>query len=794
MNRTAKAARTPHDKDNVNRLRVPEFGVKKLIVKAGAKASKSYQPQGAKYAPDENGGADDFHFAPEQEVVDIVYELVDAFGAIDGATLALHCRFQEAPLWTLDLKALGHTWWLEGKHTVKWDGRVINAAGEQAGTFKDGGFEHDLTQIAAAAAPGPFPHGYVNLEHTTYKLKLTVTAGELVGDPAVAWTYFHILAEKLELEYADEKVLPIPVAGGVNHRRVRASLILQGARPPAPAAAAPVKVFLESNVYKRGAAQMMDNTLYTQYETMWGDGPEIALLAKVTILSSEDKGVDAPKALGNVKFLWDWESKGAALATGRHADVFVNNAQNYDTGTTNPKGQNCHLDRGGKRGTGAKAVFPARPGYAPADDLVDGSFPFKVEAVTGKRTWAAYSYGWGEKALAGKTGVIFQPSRMAGDAYAVSVYLAWDVDATGKNLLDVDDDVLNVPKPERVKASTGTFQVWRRTHLRKQLKKRAAGIPALSPATIGACYSDAFMELEDASGVAQAMLEADWNNGVTGAIAAWSDEDKLLIDPAVNQHTAGPEGVHFRTRAQFTEELKKKRIKDALTANGTPDADATAIGDAAGVERRARAAARTARATARGLGYGDVERRAIGRQARAAWTATDTWMNNPVNGMDTLPKYATVLQGKAIGILEALFDGQFDADDGVTIFQTERSHNLTGHQAGITIGLAYDFPSVSPAAGNPSRCGFLLMAKAGDVPCGLDKISGHEIGHHYFLPHPRDTAERRDYKAHDQITPSQCLMSYNFAQSMTICGLCQLRLRGWDKSKIDPDGTKNKKP
>jgi hypothetical protein len=41
---------------------------------------------------------------------------------------------------------------------------------------------------------------------------------------------------------------------------------------------------------------------------------------------------------------------------------------------------------------------------------------------------------------------------------------------------------------------------------------------------------------------------------------------------------------------------------------------------------------------------------------------------------------------------------------------------------------------------------------------------------------------------------SNCLMSYNYAMAMELCGLCQLRLRGWDKSKLDPTGAPNKKP
>lgn len=791
MDRTANVARTPHGKDNVNRLRVPEFGVKKLSLRASAKASKSYQPAGAGNPPDENGGTDDFHFAPEKETVELCYELEDPLGAIEGARLELFCRYKKDPLWTLDMAALGATFWAHGQHTVKWDGRVFKAVGEQKGTPQNGGFEHDFTKIDVDTSLAPFPDGYVNLEHTTYKLKLTVSGRGVTGDPTTAWTYFHILVEKLELEYGPEQVLPAPAPGKGNHREVLNALLTQGAAPPAPTAAAPVKVYLESNVYKRNAKQMFDNTLYTEYEGLWGKGPLIPIFAKVLILDSQDKGVDAPKALGKVKFLWDWESKREALATGWHGDAFVNDAQDFDKDKTKPKGQNCHQERGGKRGTGATAVFPPQAGYAPKDTLDDGIFPFKVEPVPDKRKWAAYSHAWSDKKLAGRTGVLFQPSRMAGDAYTVSVYLAWEVDESGKNTLDVEDDApLKVPEPKRVKAETGLLEVWRKTHLRKYLMKRAAGVPALNLGQISGCYTDAFMQLEDVSGGASVMDGATWNAGIVNATAAWNDVEKLLIDPAVDQHNIGPEGVHFRTRDQFILEWKKKAIRDREIGIGVAAAHATAIANAAAAEATAAGANLRAQQVALGYGYGAADQVHIGNEAQAGWDFVENFMSNPAKNLDTNTKYAEWLQGKAIDILISLFDGQFAPAEGVTIFQTEQSHNLTGHQASYTIGLAHDFASV---AATPTRCGFLLMCRAGVVPCGLEKISAHEIGHHYFLPHPLDTAEMTDYKAHDQITPSQCLMSYNFNLQMNLCGFCQLRLRGWDKSKLDPNGPANKR-
>ena len=48
------------------------------------------------------------------------------------------------------------------------------------------------------------------------------------------------------------------------------------------------KVFLLTNVYKTGLAEMDDNTAFTQLETAWKDGPNIPLIAKIRLADSAD--------------------------------------------------------------------------------------------------------------------------------------------------------------------------------------------------------------------------------------------------------------------------------------------------------------------------------------------------------------------------------------------------------------------------------------------------------------------------------------------------------------------------
>jgi hypothetical protein len=190
---------------NINHLRVAEFGIVKLAVSIGDKSSKSYLPPGAPPPKEKDSGTDKFHFAPEKENVTIAYEIDDAMAAVEVAKLELFARFKEKPLWTLDLTKTGADWFAPGKHTIKWDGRVVKPAAVQAGTISKGVMEHDLTKYDPDLKINEkgFPDGYITLEFTPYKLMLTIADKE-EARTATAWTYFQILAKKIELELGDK--------------------------------------------------------------------------------------------------------------------------------------------------------------------------------------------------------------------------------------------------------------------------------------------------------------------------------------------------------------------------------------------------------------------------------------------------------------------------------------------------------------------------------------------------------------------------------------------------------------
>lgn len=293
MKRNANVARTAFDLTHENRIRVPEFRIISLNLVSGAKSSKSYLPDDAPPTP--SAGDDGFHFVPEKETIQITYELDDRFAMIQTLKLELFRKYDKTVMWTLDLTKLGPNTLIHGKHTLKFDGRVSkDATAAQDGTESDKGIVQDLTALAAdTTIHADFPDGYMTIQHSPYKLRLTATDG---GKPTAitssAWTYFHILVKQLVIELGPNEA--IPTQGLSDPRKAADLAVVQAIRTaggvPASGGAAR-NVFLVSNIFKTTGAEMNDNTAYVQYQTAWDDGPRIPLICKVRLLASDDSEV-----------------------------------------------------------------------------------------------------------------------------------------------------------------------------------------------------------------------------------------------------------------------------------------------------------------------------------------------------------------------------------------------------------------------------------------------------------------------------------------------------------------------
>lgn len=698
MSLRAKVARTAHDLRHGNKLAVPWYGVLKLQVELpDGRLTKSNLPPDSPVGAEQPdaGGADDLCFAPSAETVKLKYKIGNPASAAQKGRIELWGRFGTKPLWTRDL-TLDEL--ADGDHSIDWDGAVT-------------------------VSPS-FPEGFVTAEFSPYKLKVVV-AGGVKGDPQEAWTFFHVLIHELKLEHGPKKTLFRQRDKEVWDRtNSRGGL-------PTPGGDS-LEVRLQSNIFKTSSAEMYNNTAYTEYQTAWGDGPMLPVFAAVKLRKSDGTAVDAPKAIGNTRFLWDWED--VRESTARHhaaAKTFLDASLDYDKQKTHPKGDNCHKDRGGKRGPGGAVVFQATNGHAPSASSPAGNFPFKVEAPAHRR-WGAMSRAWGSGEFAGKTGVLFRPARTAGDAYKLTVQVAWDRDGAGNYALDHRRDA---PLRAAVKAESGTFEVWRAVHMARVIKKTAA-VPLFNVDTFKGYYNKAFIRMRDVRDATATMSAATYNAGMTAAVAAQPWYVQAAVDPAVDQHAAGTFVIAFRAYPAYL----------------------------------------TALAAAQG------------------WTVAqlNAWLAAGGASLNTAAKYHGRCSGWAMTVMIAACDQYLRREKGVTFMMFQGLYNNENLPGGSGLnGMAADFPSA-----NRNRAGFIACptpASYGGNANRLEQTTTHEVGHHLFMPHaPHGVGAGAGPSPADHDTVwTNCTMSYNYTAERKFCGLCLLRLRGWDKTVLSNTAATN---
>jgi hypothetical protein len=251
------------------------------------------------------------------------------------------------------------------------------------------------------------------------------------------------------------------------------------------------KIVLPSDLFldQDFAKQTTNDSAYRAYKGMWGNGPLIPLFAEIKIKNSQGIGVADPKSLSGVKLLWDWQQDASSnkhLTWGDNHQQdrtknFLKDALDFmksaNDGHAPINSDNCHHLHGGKRGKGAELVFPEYDpnAYSNEENVIQNEhFPFKVSQCT-NRKWASYSEPRTEGFLSGYSGVLFQPSRMSGDCYTVSVYLALEDDSS----YDHKDADLTQATFEAPCASTGEFEVIRQVNSNIIRKENSVHVPAL---------------------------------------------------------------------------------------------------------------------------------------------------------------------------------------------------------------------------------------------------------------------------------------------------------------------------
>lgn len=336
--------------------------------------------------------------------------------------------------------------------------------------------------------------------------------------------------------------------------------------------------------------------------------------------------------------------------------------------------------------------------------------------------------------------MIFQPGRQAGDAYEIQVHFPH---YRAPDSLDLLDDIENKTLNHALRKATGTFETWRELHIVAYWRK-AASQPAIQLGAVADYYKSAYVKLEDKSGGPKPFADYDVSirASLMGNLADGSARFGLNFRTAM---TPGDQGV-------LSEAAVMLLSYDEWTV-----------------------AFKAAR------GFTDLQ--------------LTTWLTT--NDLLTAAQYNDWLDSEVMELLPPAVEPLLAAADGITLFQFNGLWELTtGGKAGIN-GYAMssgDFAGI--AADNYAKGAYVQSAPPENYAGGknnVEQTTTHEIGHLLFLPHA-STAPGSDLASHDATGHwNNCTMSYNYDKVRKFCGLCLLRLRGWDKTPLSSSMAANKK-
>ncbi len=689
------------------------------------------------------------HFAPVVENLEIRWRFAGSYRLITEATIEIWQRFALVPLW---------------RKTLRWNA----GACPQTGTLQFNGVmptEVSATTPAEQLFPdAEFPEETMTVASSPYKVKMTLTS---YPGSRPRWVYLDVLLAGINLEWGPETVIPpSPVIGipPVERDLTVYRSLTNADQDPFPNLGANLpkgeeqkKIFLSVNQFSTNPAQLVSNGGFDAHFQTWGNGPNMPIFAKPSVLRSDDQAVEAPEALGGAKFAWDWEDAtnipdpqpeaGDLLVINRaKANNFIRESLDYYQEDTLPKGASCHVNRGGKRGPGGAAVFPAQVGLDAVARLNPPAQTFPFSVVTGpldKRPWASISEIHGAGRYAGKTGVLFSPSRMGGDAYKLHVYFLYP---DFKPLINLAESPPVPGLPASTVVASGVFENWRivpisayerKAHDPKQIdwqELQRDGAPAYvrfrkmdnsEPAT-----------LLDANRYNQAIDQARPN-------LPWYIQTALLDVQNSNYYVASKFLVTFKRHSTYVNDLPGA----AVVANTTLP---TLFGD----------------------------------PNRETDPQTGNYFIEPTM-MNEVSDYTGLSALKVSWPRALLVDAmqRYFHPRGLGIYILQSINLVNTHDmdpAADNFGVGVNGFGVAFADNSPNNALLVLVG-------GWEgKTVPHEVGHNMFLNHPRTLLAAADpHDVHQEGGP-WCMMGYGFKEKRAYCGFCAFRLRGWSMYHVNP--------
>lgn len=423
-------------------------------------------------------------------------------------------------------------------------GRLVGGAAVPGCT---GGCSLDAAlDLAGGPHAAIFPNGVLTVEHSPYRVELTIVKQvgcDREAYPTTAWTFTHVLVHAITLERGAIGQIPAGPPPGVD-----AALTVRGERAERDlvraflGAGTPLTqdavIELVAPVHEGSyadPAHALDPSpteVHAGVKALWGEGPRIPLRAQVAVRKADGSASTAQHsgiALGKIKLMWDWRDDPArvdAWLQGNRGEYSHISRSYIDSmiaaPTVGPRGSaNCPAQYGGRRGATTPVFQACAAGLAGTNAVGPASIG---------RHWAAISEMSTGRA-AHTSSVLFTPGIVSGDEYKIAVYLTSadeyaDFNNDDKPVLHIDD-----PDDERLSdaiaalaqnvrpplAETGTFSLARRTNA--LILEDNAGVNAVAQAATQQMYlTFAGLTLDIAT---QAIRADVWQNDHTGAAFTW---------------------------------------------------------------------------------------------------------------------------------------------------------------------------------------------------------------------------------------------------------------------------------
>jgi len=496
------------------------------------------------------------------------------------------------------------------------------------------------------------------------------------------------------------------------------------------------RLVIDSPVFKKATSEMSDASSFVQYRSFVrsrfraNQGPDVPVLARVFL---QPKAGGAAQmhvgALRNVELLWD---------------VVLDDDAAYDAALT---GRTLHANsRTFVKKVSAYKQNDSEPVGRTAHRHFGGIRDKLANRSADEKHWHSLQGSWGVTEVARKSactskcasvsgidaasGIALNPGRMAGDTHRVRAYVQL------ADPLDAADDAKLAGLDAAQVSNELSVTPWRRIEV-VQHHIIGAGTTPLGVPGLTSEYRKAAMIMQNKSGVAPTDIQASWKANYRAEVISRSASSDFVKHAALQDPGNFP--VAYKTYAQYV---------------AAADADAGFFG--------------------------------------RLWNRIRRFF-----GADSEEDYVAECRNTALDIIFAVARRYPLRPDGLTFFKWEPqgSYNLeTTHRNGVFLaGIAPSIPNFS----GRNKAVFFVFNRG-----SATQTLVHEVGHLVFLAHapghfnhipgnPNDPAQNPagyQINAHDQA--DGCTMSYlPQAQIRGLCGLCQLKLAGWDYTKINKDGT-----